>query len=90
MRHIPARPEQTQSTPSLIRDTLRAAALAPSDREALDVLGAVFLDLVEAAREAEGVFARAGWREGDTFNPEAAAMTKLRAALGISKEVRHG
>lgn len=35
-----ARPEQTQSSLEIIRNALRAAALAPSDRAALDVAGA--------------------------------------------------
>jgi hypothetical protein len=50
MRHIPARPEQTQAIPALIADALRAAALAPSDRDALDVLGAALVRLADLSR----------------------------------------
>jgi hypothetical protein len=38
MRHIPARPEQTQSPLAIIRDALRAAALSDRPNDAIDVL----------------------------------------------------
>lgn len=50
LRRIPARPEQTQSH-SVIREALRAAALAPSDRDAIDVLGAALHRLAQLACE---------------------------------------
>lgn len=50
MRQALARPEQTLSIPALIADTLRAAALAPTDREALDVTGDALRRLAEIAR----------------------------------------
>ncbi|ODQ34232.1 hypothetical protein BGV65_14545 [Burkholderia ubonensis] len=50
MRHIPARPEQTESPLEIICAALRAAALAPSDRDALDVLGAALVCLADLSR----------------------------------------
>lgn len=47
---IPARPERSQSPIEIIRTALRAAALAPSDRAALDVAGAALARLAEIAR----------------------------------------
>ncbi|WP_179297063.1 MULTISPECIES: hypothetical protein [Burkholderia cepacia complex] len=41
-----ARPEQTES----ILEIIRAAALAPSDRDALDVLGAALVCLADLSR----------------------------------------
>ncbi|VWC98972.1 hypothetical protein BLA18112_03853 [Burkholderia lata] len=45
-----ARPEQTQSPLEIIRNALRAAALAPSDRDALDVAGDALRRLADLAR----------------------------------------
>ncbi|MCL4670433.1 MULTISPECIES: hypothetical protein [Burkholderia] len=45
-----ARPEQTESILEIIRAALRAAALAPSDRDALDVLGAALVCLADLSR----------------------------------------
>ncbi|VVE33630.1 hypothetical protein [Pandoraea sputorum] len=45
MRQALARPEQTQSPIEIIRAALRAAALAHSDRDALDILGDAMLSL---------------------------------------------
>lgn len=50
MRHIPARPEQTESPLEIICAALRAAVLAPSDRDALDVLGAALVCLADLSR----------------------------------------
>lgn len=51
MRHILARPEQTESPLEIIRAALRNAALAPSDRDALDVTGDALRCLAELASE---------------------------------------
>ncbi|WP_232438440.1 hypothetical protein [Burkholderia ubonensis] len=45
-----ARPEQTESILKIIRAALRAAALAPFDRDALDVLGAALVCLADLSR----------------------------------------
>ncbi|WP_198345547.1 hypothetical protein [Burkholderia ubonensis] len=45
-----ARPEQTESILEIICAALRAAALAPSDRDALDVLGAALVCLADLSR----------------------------------------
>lgn len=50
MRPISARPEQTQSPLEIIRAALRAAALAPSDRDALDATGDALRRLADMAR----------------------------------------
>lgn len=50
LRHIPARPEQTQSSLEIIRIALRAAALAPTVFDALDVTGDALRRLAELAR----------------------------------------
>lgn len=38
-------------------------------------------ELVEAARAAERLLTKAGWRADNTFDPEAVALAKLRVAL---------
>lgn len=45
-----ARPERSQLPLEIIRNALRAAALAPSDRDALDVAGAALRHLADLAR----------------------------------------
>ncbi|MBU9614741.1 hypothetical protein KTE96_23685 [Burkholderia multivorans] len=45
-----ARPEQSQSSLEIIRSALRAAALAPSDRDALDATGDALRQLADLAR----------------------------------------
>lgn len=45
-----ARPEQTLSPLEIIRNALRAAALAPSDRAALDVTGDALRQLADLER----------------------------------------
>ncbi|MDR5741574.1 hypothetical protein QCE73_00230 [Caballeronia sp. LZ029] len=52
MRHIPARPEQTQSPIQLeiIRRALRDAATAPTVVDALDITGDALRQLAEFAR----------------------------------------
>ncbi|HIH2745950.1 hypothetical protein L3V59_07095 [Burkholderia aenigmatica] len=45
-----ARLEQTQSSLEIIRNALRAAALAPSDRDALDVAGDALRQLADLVR----------------------------------------
>ncbi|VVE16557.1 hypothetical protein PHO31112_02903 [Pandoraea horticolens] len=48
MRHIPAHPEQIESPVlSIVRNALRAAALASSDRAALDVAGEALRRIAE-------------------------------------------
>jgi len=47
---IPARPEHQQTPLEIIRNALRAAALAPSDRAALDVAGAALGRLADLAK----------------------------------------
>lgn len=50
MRHIPARPEQTESPVlAIVSNALRAAALASSDRAALDVAGDALRRIAELA-----------------------------------------
>lgn len=49
-RRTPARPEQTQSLSDIIRDALRAAALAPDTASALDVAGAALCDIAQLTR----------------------------------------
>ncbi|VWC31935.1 hypothetical protein BLA23254_06402 [Burkholderia lata] len=44
-----ARPEHSQSSLEIIRNALRAAALAPSDRAALDVAGDALRQLADLA-----------------------------------------
>lgn len=51
MRHISARPEQTQSPIEIIRAALRDAATAPTVFDALDVTGDALRRLAEIARE---------------------------------------
>lgn len=46
----PARPEQTLSSLEIIRNALRAAALAPTDRAALDTVGDALRQLADLAR----------------------------------------
>ena len=55
MHHIPARPEQTQfhTYPELINRALREAALAPTVFDALDICGAMMIQLAELCRQAE-------------------------------------
>ncbi|CAN2526270.1 hypothetical protein [Burkholderia pseudomallei] len=53
MRHIPARPEQTQSPAELANSALRDAALAPTYIDALDVLADALLALAALARPVE-------------------------------------
>jgi len=50
LRHIPARPEQTQSPLEIIRAALRDAATAPTVFDALDVTGDALRLLAEIAR----------------------------------------
>ncbi|VWC01018.1 hypothetical protein BLA6860_04833 [Burkholderia lata] len=45
-----ARPEQAQSSLEIIRNALRAAALAPTDSDALDVAGDALRRLADLAR----------------------------------------
>ncbi|WP_179952334.1 hypothetical protein [Burkholderia sp. MSMB0856] len=45
-----ARLEQAQSRLEIIRNALRAAALAPSDRDALDATGDALRQLADLAR----------------------------------------
>jgi hypothetical protein len=47
---IPARPEQQQSPLEIIRNALRAAALAPNADAALDVTGAALVRLADLAK----------------------------------------
>ncbi|WP_201752280.1 hypothetical protein [Burkholderia pyrrocinia] len=47
---VSARPEQMQSSLEIIRNALRAAALAPSDRDALDAVGDALRHLADLAR----------------------------------------
>ncbi|WP_438331385.1 hypothetical protein [Burkholderia pseudomallei] len=53
MRHIPARPEQSQSPAELANSALRDAALAPTYIDALDVLADALLTLAALARPLE-------------------------------------
>ncbi|MFM0319752.1 hypothetical protein PQR36_33085 [Paraburkholderia nemoris] len=56
MRRMPARSEQMQSPdtyPELINHALREAALAPTVFDALDICGAVMVQLAELCRQAE-------------------------------------
>jgi hypothetical protein len=46
----PARPEQTLSSLEIIRNALRAAALAPTDRAALDTVGDALRQLADLVR----------------------------------------
>ncbi|MBN3779794.1 hypothetical protein G3O06_19850 [Burkholderia sp. Ac-20345] len=55
MRQAPARPEQPQSPLEIIRGALRAAALAPTYQDALDVTGDALRHLAEIARELETI-----------------------------------
>lgn len=50
LRHIPARPEQTASLSTIVRDALRAAALAPDLSSALDIAGGALVDIAAVAR----------------------------------------
>ncbi|MBJ9682443.1 MULTISPECIES: hypothetical protein [Burkholderia] len=50
LRHVPARPEQIQSPLEIIRDALRVAATAPTDRDALDATGEALRRLADLAR----------------------------------------
>ncbi|WP_233831783.1 hypothetical protein [Paraburkholderia sp. ZP32-5] len=51
LRHIPARPEQTQSLiDRIIRDALRKAALAPTYMQALDITGAALIAVAMLVR----------------------------------------
>ncbi|WP_196493174.1 hypothetical protein [Burkholderia stagnalis] len=45
-----AHPEQTQLPLEIIRNALRAAVLAPSERDALDVTGDALRQLADLAR----------------------------------------
>ncbi|WP_198387681.1 hypothetical protein [Burkholderia ubonensis] len=45
-----AHPEQTQLPLEIIRNALRVAALAPSDRDALDAIGDALRQLADLAR----------------------------------------
>lgn len=54
MRHTPARPEQIQSPLEIIRDALRAAVAAPTDRDALDAVGEALCRLADLARTEVG------------------------------------
>jgi len=51
MRQSAPRPEQLQSPLEIIRTALRAAALAPTYQDALDVTGDALCRLAELARE---------------------------------------
>ncbi|MFC0399245.1 hypothetical protein [Paraburkholderia rhizosphaerae] len=53
MRHILARPEQTQSRTALADSALRTAALAPTVFDALDVLADALLPLATLAEPLE-------------------------------------
>jgi len=46
MPHASARPEQSEALISIVTQAIRAAALAPSEREALDIVGAALADAV--------------------------------------------
>jgi hypothetical protein len=46
MPNASARPEHVQHLMSIITHAIRAAALAPSDREALDIVGAALSDAI--------------------------------------------
>ncbi|VBB11340.1 hypothetical protein [Burkholderia stabilis] len=50
MRQATARPEQPQSPLEIIRAAMRAAALAPTYQDALDVTGDALRRLAEIAR----------------------------------------
>ncbi|WP_175855032.1 hypothetical protein [Burkholderia anthina] len=50
MRQALARPEQLQSPLEIIRAALRAAALAPTDQDALDATGDALRRLAEIVR----------------------------------------
>ncbi|CAJ2801890.1 Uncharacterised protein [Burkholderia pseudomallei] len=50
MRQALAHPEQLQSPLEIIRATLRAAALAPTYQDAIDVIGDALRCLAEIAR----------------------------------------
>ncbi|WP_174769872.1 hypothetical protein [Paraburkholderia hayleyella] len=52
MRPVLARPEQTQtsSIPAIVADAIRRAALAPSERAALDIAGGALVAVAELAR----------------------------------------
>jgi len=47
---IPARPEQSQSPLEIIRSALRAAAVAPTVYDALDLTGAALAHLADLAK----------------------------------------
>ncbi|KIX68478.1 hypothetical protein [Burkholderia pseudomallei] len=56
MRHAAARPEHSQLPPSyseIINRALREAALAPTVFDALDICGAVMVQLAELCRQEE-------------------------------------
>ncbi|MCL4662013.1 MULTISPECIES: hypothetical protein [Burkholderia cepacia complex] len=50
LRHVPARSEQIHSPLEIIRNALRAAVAAPSDRDALDVAGEALRRLADLDR----------------------------------------
>ncbi|RQZ14040.1 hypothetical protein DIE15_19185 [Burkholderia sp. Bp9031] len=60
-----------------------------AESAANQVLIAASPDLFDAAVAAERVLARMGWRADNTFDPEAIALAKLRAAITKATEVRH-
>ncbi|KVD28199.1 hypothetical protein [Burkholderia ubonensis] len=60
-----------------------------AENDANQALIAASPDLFDAAVAAERVLARMGWRQDNTFDPEAVALAKLRAALVKATEVRH-
>lgn len=59
-----------------------------AESDANQTLIAASPDLLDAAVAAERVLARMGWREDNTFDPEAVALAKLRAAIAKATEVR--
>ncbi|WP_009982327.1 hypothetical protein [Burkholderia pseudomallei] len=51
LRHMPARPQSTQAViEQITNDALRAAALAPTYMQALDITGAALLAVATLAR----------------------------------------
>ena len=60
------------------------------ESDANQTLIAASPDLLDAAVAAERVLARMGWLEDNSFDPEAVALAKLRAAIAKATEVCHG
>ncbi|WP_176314664.1 hypothetical protein [Burkholderia vietnamiensis] len=72
MRPIPARPEQPQSPAEIIRAALRAAAIAPTVFDALDVTGDALRRLAELSARDPGAFRRFS-------SPEQSSSLEVRA-----------